>query len=404
MLKHLLIFPLILLCAELAVFLSTDMVLPALPQMMHEFQVSPSLIQLTLSAWFVGSMSMQLFVGPLSDRYGRRPIFIIGMVLFVLSTLLCAISSHLFMFLIGRFFQGATVCFIMVPGYASIHEMYDQKDAVKLLATMSSISVLAPALGPFIGGIISTWSNWQLIFVLLFGVGTLLLGWVIMRMPETLAAETRQPLHLKNALRIYRSIIGNWNFMHYLLTYSALFCGFMSWLVCGPFLISDAFHYTPFYFGVFQLLVFGFYILANRLVKYLIHRLELKQMIEFGLLVSFSGSVFAITSAFIYPNQIFGFLIGMMMFAFGFGFSSSALQRLTIEASEAPMGSRMAILSLCLGLSGLLSTVLVSIAYHGEIIALAEILMLVSVLTGLLYRSGKQYRHKSAVALSELQP
>src|SRR3989338_10762233 len=193
MFKHLLIFPLILLCAEMAVFLSTDMYLPALPDIMREFNVSSGLVQLTLSSWFLGSMSMQLFVGPASDRFGRRPVFMTGIILFVVSTFFCAISSNIWMLAAARFFQGCTVCFIIVPGYASIHELYDQKNSVKLLATMSSISVLAPALGPFLGGLISTFTGWRWIFLSLLVWGVLMMGWIIMRMPETLAADKRTP-------------------------------------------------------------------------------------------------------------------------------------------------------------------------------------------------------------------
>lgn len=395
MFKHLLIFPLILLCSEMAVFLSTDMYLPALPDIMREFNVSSSLVQLTLSTWFLGSMSMQLFVGPASDRFGRRPVFMMGIILFVVSTFFCAISTNIWMLAVARFFQGCTVCFIIVPGYASIHELYDQKNSVKLLATMSSISVLAPALGPFLGGLLSTFSGWRWIFLSLFVWGMLMMGWIIMRMPETLAADKRTPLNLSTVLRHYKSIISNWQFMHYLLTYGSIFGGFMSWLVCGPFLVTAEFQYKPLFFGIFQMMIFGFYMLANRLVKWLINKFELYQLIEMGLFVSFSGSVFSITSAFMYPEQLIGLIIGMMLFAFGFGISSGSLQRLTIESSDAPMGSRMAILSICLGISGLLSSLTVSFFYNGTLNSLASIIMGSSIISAALYFSGRRYHGQS---------
>ncbi|WP_019215581.1 MFS transporter [Legionella tunisiensis] len=127
MFKNILIFPLILICAEMAVFLSTDMYLPALPDMMRDLDASTSLVQLTLSSWFLGGMSMQLFIGPICDRVGRRPVFIIGMLIFVVSTFFCAVAPNISILIAARFFQGCTICFIIVPGYASIHELYDQK-------------------------------------------------------------------------------------------------------------------------------------------------------------------------------------------------------------------------------------------------------------------------------------
>ena len=396
MFKNLFIFPLILICAEMAVFLSTDMYLPALPDMMHDLDVSTSLVQLTLSAWFLGGMSVQLFIGPICDRVGRRPVFITGMLIFVLSTFVCAIAPNISILIAARFFQGCTICFIIVPGYASIHELYDQKNSVRLLATMSSITVLAPALGPFLGGLLATLTNWRWIFLSLFVWGLLITGWVLARMPETLAADKRAPLNLPFVLGQYKSIVTNWQFMHYLLPYWLMFCGFMSWLVCGPFLVTNEFHYKPLYFGVFQLLVFGFYMVANRLVRFLVDKMRLNQLIELGLFILLAGSLFSMATSLIYPSHLFGLIGGIMLFAFGFGLSSASLQRLAIESSDAPMGSRMAVLSTGLGISGLLATGLVSLTYHGKLSSLASILFATAVGASLLYRSGKRY-HLSSI-------
>lgn len=392
LITNIFLFPLILIAADMAVFLATDMYLPALPSIMDEFGLSQAQAQFTLSAWFLGGLSMQLFIGPLCDRVGRRPILIIGMIIFVIATLICALAPNLFILIVGRFLQGCTISFIIVPGYASIHELYEQKKAVQILAMMSSITILAPAIGPFIGGLLSTLVNWRWIFLSLFFIGLLMTSWLVARMPETLEERHRHPLELALIVRQYKSIVKNWHFMHYLLPYALVFCGFMSWLLCGPFLIIHEFHYKPVYFGLFQMLVFGFYMLANRLVRSLVKKIELKQLIESGLLIIFLGGLFSFAMAFMYPNRLVGLIIGMTLFAFGFGLSSASLQRLAIEASDAPMGSRMAILSTCLGVFGLLSTALIELFYRGNLSSLASILLVVSVGSCLIYRSGKHYR------------
>lgn len=391
-LTNIFLFPLILIAADMAVFLATDMYLPALPNIMNEFGLTEAQVQFTLSAWFLGGMSMQLLIGPLCDRIGRRPVLIMGMIIFVISNLACAFAPNLFVLIVGRFLQGCTISFIIVPGYASIHELYEQKKAVQILAMMSSITILAPAIGPFIGGLLSTVADWRWIFLSLFFTGLVITSWLFARMPETLDAKNRRPLDTQLIVKQYKSIVTNWHFMHYLLPYALIFCGFMSWLICGPFLITQEFHYKPVYFGLFQMLIFGFYILANRLVGSLVKKVELKQLVEWGLFILFLGSLFSFASALIYPGRLLGLIIGMMLFAFGFGLSSASLQRLAIEASDAPMGSRMAILSTCLGLFGLLATTMIELFYHGSLSTLASILLVMSIGAGLIYRSGKQYR------------
>ncbi len=132
------LFPILIVCAEMAVYLSNDMYLPALPFIARELNTTSQAVQATLTAWFFGAMTLQLIIGPVSDRIGRRPIIISGMVLFTISTLLCATAMNIDWLIFGRFIQGMTVCFIVVAGYASIHESYSQAEAIQLLALMGA--------------------------------------------------------------------------------------------------------------------------------------------------------------------------------------------------------------------------------------------------------------------------
>jgi len=142
------IFPLLLVIYEIANYLSNDMYLPALPQMMDELGLDAKQAQLTLTAWFFGSASMPLIIGVMADRFGRRPILLLGGMVYVLATIACALSTNGTMLLIARLIEGGMVPSMMVAGYACIHELYEQKEAIRILALMGSISVLAPALGP----------------------------------------------------------------------------------------------------------------------------------------------------------------------------------------------------------------------------------------------------------------
>src|SRR3990167_7241650 len=115
-----LVFPLLLIASEMLIYFSNDMYLPALPEIMRALKANLSEVQLTTAAWFLGSALFQLFIGPLSDRFGRRPILIAGMMLFVLSTLLCGAAPNILTLIVARFIQASTVCFIVVAGYAAI--------------------------------------------------------------------------------------------------------------------------------------------------------------------------------------------------------------------------------------------------------------------------------------------
>ena len=157
-------FPLLMVCYEISAYLSNDMYLSALPQMAIDFNITQHIAQLTLTAWFLGAASMQLILGPASDQYGRRPVLLLGGLCFVIAAVVSALTTDLTTLLISRFFQGCATCSVVVAGYAAIHELYEHKEAIRVLARMSSITILAPALGPLVGGLILQTVGWRFIF------------------------------------------------------------------------------------------------------------------------------------------------------------------------------------------------------------------------------------------------
>ena len=113
-------------------------------------------------------MSVQLIVGPLADRYGRRPVPLIGGVFFLLSSLGCALAADIYWLIFARFVQGISVCSMMVPGYASIHDLYDDEKAIQILVWMGTVAIIVPAIGPLFGGFILLFATWRWVFVALF--------------------------------------------------------------------------------------------------------------------------------------------------------------------------------------------------------------------------------------------
>jgi DHA1 family multidrug/chloramphenicol efflux transport protein-like MFS transporter len=157
----------------------------------------------------------------------------------------------------------------------------------------------------------------------------------------------------------------------------------------GPFYIMTKFHYPPYVFGLFQVLIFGFFIYSNWLVKKMMEKLGIQQLISFGLGMSLFGGLIASIAAYGLPQFLSGLLLGLSLYSFGFGFCGAPLQRLIIEASSVPMGSRMALLSTSLGLFGWLATVLAKLYYHGNLSDLAVVLFFTALLASLSYGLGK---------------
>ena len=215
----------------------------------------------------LGTASLQLFLGPLSDRFGRRPILLGGGLVFILATIFCAAANTIQILLIARFFQGCAVCTIGTAGYSSIHEFYDQIKAIKLLAVMGSITVLAPAFGPLFGGILLQWLNWRWIFILLALWGFCGIILLYFTMPET-NPKSQQPLQWESLLKNYSSILFNAKFTANTLLFCFTFLGMIAWIAAGPFLVIGQFKQSTLMFGVFQALIFGNLIVAAQTVKF----------------------------------------------------------------------------------------------------------------------------------------
>lgn len=367
-------FPMCLVFYEIVVYLSNDMYLPALPEITLNLHTTHNLAQMTLTMWFLGAASMQLFLGPISDRFGRRPVLLLGGVLFVLSTLVCALAPNICILLGARLIQGSTVCSVVVAGYATIHELYDQKQAIITLAWMNSITVLAPALGPFFGSIVLSIGNWRVIFGLLMVLSLIILIFLFKLMPETCPASKRASLHLKILLLNYKSILSNADFSLHALAFGFLFSGFISWIAAGPFLVISEFKHSVFVYAICQIAIFGSFILAARLMKLLMKTTKPSLLIVIGLSIVLIAANTASVLTILFPQSLLSFIVVFMFYSLGAGLAFAPLQRLAVEACHEPMGAVMAIFSSNQSIFGVIGTILVGIFYHHNISSLALIL------------------------------
>lgn len=378
--NNLILFPLMLVLYELAIYLTTDAYLPALPNIVHDLTTDNNLTQLTLTTWFIGSASMQLFLGPISDHYGRRPVLLIGGIIFMVSTIICALTTNIGVLLFSRFFQGATIASMIVAGYATIHELFDHKKAITTLAWMFSITVLAPALGPLLGAIILNFANWRWIFGILAIWGGIALTVLFFKMPETNPKKHKDAIKLKQTIIQYKNILLNMDYMRPTLSYCFLFGTLISWITAGPFLVITELHKSTFEFGIFQALIFGSYITGTRLVKPMMEKYKTKNLINVGLTIVFSGGLLSLVTL-LYPQALILMIVSLMLIAGGTGFSSPPLNRTAIEASSEPMGVRVAMYSTLMSIFGAASSILISATYNNSLAALAAILMIFSTIS-----------------------
>lgn len=188
------------LLAALAMFgpFSIDTMFPAFPAMAQALRVSDLAIQQTLSVYLLAYAAMALIHGPLSDAYGRRRVILAGTAMFALASIGCALAPTLDWLLAFRALQGISAGVGLIVGRAVVRDLYDGPDAQRLMATITMIFGIAPAIAPIVGGWIFGIAGWQAVFWFLCGFGVLLWLACLLALPETHPHERRRPISARH--------------------------------------------------------------------------------------------------------------------------------------------------------------------------------------------------------------
>ncbi|MGM0782598.1 MAG: multidrug effflux MFS transporter [Pseudomonadota bacterium] len=240
--------------------LATDMYLPAMPAMAEALDTGPDQVQLTLSLYMAGFALAQLFCGPVSDRFGRRPVMIAGFSLFLLASLLCAFAPSIEWLLAGRFLQALGGAAGPVLGRAAVRDIYGPVEAGRVLSYMASTMAMAPALAPIVGAGLLLFFGWESVFLLLSLYAAIMLLILALLMPEPLPQDRRQSVAPRAILANYRLLLTQRSFIGYTLINAAGFAGLFAFLSGSSFVLIEFMGLTPFEYGIgFALIVLGFF-------------------------------------------------------------------------------------------------------------------------------------------------
>ncbi len=294
--------------------LALNIYLPSMPSLVGLFDTTMARVQLTLSLYLAAFALAQIVIGPLSDRYGRRPVLLWGMVVFMLGSLACALAPDIDFLIAGRILQAAGGSTGIVLGRAIVRDLYDRRQAASMIGYVTMGLAVAPMVGPAIGGVLDHVFGWTASFYLmvLIGLVVLVVSWF------DLHETNLQPSSagLVGLLRGFGALARVPAFWAYALTSSFASSVFFTFLGGAPFVSVELLAMAPAVYGFYFMMVAGGYIIGNWISGRFAVRIGVRRMILAGTVlqaisVLLIGLAFAVIQA--HPLSLFApmFLVGI---------------------------------------------------------------------------------------------
>lgn len=271
--------------------LATNIILPAFPDMAVALGTSVIDLSATLSSFFVAFAVGQLFVGPLSDRFGRRWLVLAGLLAFVMGSAICAFASTLPQLIGGRVVQALGVCATSVLSRAIARDLFDGEALARTLSLIMVAMAAAPGFSPMLGGAFNSWLGWQSTFSFVGVMAVVLATHYNARLGETHQADRRSAISIPAILKTYWQLLTDRRFIAPALAVSLVIGSLYAFFGMAPAILMVGFHLSPFGLAIFfastVFVVFGAGFLAPRLA----HRWGQARAARVGLVIALMGSI-----------------------------------------------------------------------------------------------------------------
>lgn len=363
-------FPLALVLFEFSVYIGNDLIQPAMLAITEQFGVSATWAPSSMSFYLLGGASVAWLLGPLSDRLGRKKVLLAGVAFFTICCLLILLTHNIQQFLTLRFLQGIGLTVISAVGYAAIQETFEERDAIKVMALMANISLLAPLLGPVLGAFLIDYVSWHWGFVAIAIVS--FLSWFGLNkfMPATQERRARQPFSY--IFDDFKKVFTNRRFLGLSIALPLVGMPLMLWIALSPIILVDELKLSSVQYGLAQFPVFFGLIAGNIILIKIIDRFPLGKTILMGLPIMLLGTLFLVLGVIWQTYLVPCLLMGMTLISLGEGISFSVLYRFALMSSEVSKGTVAAAVSMLLMMSFFVIIELVRLLYtHFHIWAFA---------------------------------
>jgi len=347
---------------------SIDTYLPAFTGIAQAIGASPVEMQQTLSAYLFGFAVMNLFHGALSDSFGRKPVVLVGLVVFTLASVGCALSQHIGALVFFRALQGMSAGAGIVVSRAVIRDMFPPADAQRVMSQVTIYFGVAPAVAPMMGGFLFIHAGWHAIFWFLTGVGVVLFAIVWRLLPETLHDTQRQPFNVRNLLRGYWELAGNPRFLMLALASGIPFNGMFLYVLSAPIFLGESLRLEPGEFFWFFVLTIAGIMAGAFLSGRMAGKVKTTHQIRYGFVIMASVSIANLVLNLLFVAEAWWALIPLALYAFGWAMMVPVVTLLVLDLVPERRGMASS-LQACVGsaANGVVAGVVAPLVMHSTV-------------------------------------
>lgn len=276
---------------------SIDAFIPAAADIAQDLRSDIGAIELSIAMYTLGAAFGQLFYGPLSDRFGRKPIILVSLIIYILAVLGGALASSMSALIVWRFVQGASTHAGRILAPAIARDLFEREQAGRLLSYMMFVAGFGPIFAPIIGGALTQSFGWPAVFYLMAAVAAVATLALMPLLPETLPRDARQPLRIKTLTGNAAKILCHRQFIGYTAIGALSMAGLFALLAAAPSIMQVGLSVPPGQFG----LLFGLIMVANLVAATIgariVVRIGLDRLIITGSILMVLGGVAMVVAA-----------------------------------------------------------------------------------------------------------
>ena len=370
---------------------SIDMYLPGFSGIAKDLHTTVAKVSMSLSSYFVGISTGQLLYGPLLDRFGRKKPLFIGLLVYILASLGSVYVTDIDTFIFLRFIQAIGSCAATVASVAMVRDLFPVKDIPKVFSLLMLVLGLSPMLAPTIGGYITEYYGWHVVFLILMCMGIAILAASQLGLPNTYKPDTSISLKPKPIISNFLKVLKEPQFFTYAFTGAIAFSGLFSYVAASPIIFMNIYHVDAKTYGwIFAFMSVSF-IGSSQLNSVLLKKFSSEQMIFSALIAQ---SVISIVFLILSLNDLLGLYetIGMLfLFLACLGISNPNTAGLTMAPFAKNAGSASALMgAIQLGLGALVSFV-IGVFVKDSVTPMVAIMTATTILAFIILNVGKRF-------------